>query len=402
MNMKSFARRTSRRCAFLGQSRWALLVATVVSAAPALALDDRYQLTASGDISSDDNLTRTGGGIPRLSDVLTTARVAASATLPDGLRSYSLGANVSQVRYARFTQQDYTAFGFNAGLSEAIGRDVQVELVLSQSQSLLPLNNFQALVRDVVTTRNESLQLREAMDARWSVVETVALAQTINSIGSLDYNDQNVATVSAGLDYRLASGSGGTVSVIRSTSSYPYLTSLPGVPDPSYQDTRLDGKLDWPVTPITTVHADVAGTHRSYNQLPAQNFNGLVGSVSADLAPGGPWSMGILISHDLGGTGTLASRVLTSDTLDWHGSLAWGALWSSNARLAEVNRHYSVDQPGFPAHQETSRQWSLANNYQPRRWLTLSLSLAGEVQRSNPGLYAFVDHRVTFGVTVQP
>ena len=184
--MKSFARRTSRRCAFLGQSRWALLVATVVSAAPALALDDRYQLTASGDISSDDNLTRTGGGIPRLSDVLTTARVAASATLPDGLRSYSLGANVSQVRYARFTQQDYTAFGFNAGLSEAIGRDVQVELVLSQSQSLLPLNNFQALVRDVVTTRNESLQLREAMDARWSVVEAVALAQTINSIGSLD------------------------------------------------------------------------------------------------------------------------------------------------------------------------------------------------------------------------
>ncbi len=373
-------------------------------AATAAAIDyDRIRLTAGETITYDDNLTRVNSGLPTLSDRIETESVGAALQLPISQQMYDLSAQVSRNHYLRNSVLDNNGFALHAGAQANLAGDKHLSLNLDSTRRAVPLEVFQAEVRDLVTTNSIDLGADQALDVRWRMEEDLRRVRATHDNSTQQYNDLTTDTFRLSEVYSPLQDDQVGVREVLVRADYPNaLPATAGVPvgTASYRETRLEGFADWALSAISTVHGSVAYSQRDYQSLVGANFHGVIGSLGWEYTPSGPWTAGAGIHKILGGQDVLASRVVATDSVDVHGTYTFDALISAHLSTTMARRRYSVDEPGFPAHQELENQVNAGLQYVARSWLTLNGDLFAIRRRANPSLFAYEDRRITFSANV--
>jgi hypothetical protein len=387
-----------------GAGAGAGMLLALLGSDPARALDgDRLQLNASSASSYDDNLTRTPSSrVPNV-DEIRTDQLGAATHLFYSRQNYDASVSVSRGSYRKFASQDYTAKNYSFSAATDVGNDGRVSLGLQQNQSLTPLSNFQALIRDLVSNRALTLGGNYALDARFALDATVSRTTSSNDYAPLSSSDVRIDSQALGASYALPEGSKVGLRESFSRANYPNAALAPAqggtVYDPRYLDRRLEVFGSLSLTPITTLSGNLAAVDRSYGTLIGQDTRSTYGTLNADTASGGPLSGGASLRRELGGQAILASRVVETDGLNLHANYAWSALISASARLDLARRRYSVDAPGFPAHREYETLLTLGLSYAPLRFLSFGFDINGDWRRANPEVYSFTDRRYALTVS---
>lgn len=367
---------------------------------------DPFTLGASSALSHDDNLVRAPAGAPVVSDSILTDRISAGLRLRDGGQAYDASASVQDGRYRHYSSQDYRALDAFLGAATDIGPDAHVSLGLRQAQALASLSDYQALVRDLVTTRTASLVARRAVNALDAIDGSLTRTTSTNDNPQLKFNDVSVDAESLGLVHAI--GEGSQIGVRGEISRGHYTDVLAGLAassapyDPDYIDRRLElsGRLS--VTPISRLAATVALVERRYAYLIGQDVHGTLGSLGADTDSGGPLSGGVAIRRELGAQGIPASRQVPGTGLLMHVKYAFSAVLKASAQLDSARRQYGIDTPGLPAHRENQSTLTLALDYLPWRYLGFELLALGDWRRANPPQFGYTDRQISLIATLTP
>ena len=364
------------------------------------ALDgDRVQLKASTSVLYDDNLTRSASssGQPILTDEITTVQAGAEIHLAESRQNYDGNIYVVRGLYAHKGSQDYTGVNYLLGAATDVGNEAHIALNLTQTQALQGLQNIQALVRDLVTTRTGNLTMTDAIGPRYSIETGVSVAQQRNDAASLNYNDNNSLIANLGVSYAIADASKIGIRGIYNRTSFlnpsPALAPLTTPYDPSFIDRRVEifGSLD--LTPVTKFNGSVAEGQRTYGALNGSSVSSVYGLLAVEHDSGTPLSYGGKLRREIGGVGVLASSVADTDGLEVHGKYSYSELLSFNASTEVRRVRYTVSSPGLDPHVEYGDTILLGAHYIAARWVTFDLTAGGDWRRSNQSIYSFVDHR---------
>lgn len=386
----------------------------------ATAGDEPPPLRMSASLSEtyDDNLARSSALTGITSDFIT--RAAAGATVHRGYGQQVIDADVDLGRSVfRFHPiQDFTAINWLLGVGSEVGRDGQVGLALRQTQDLMPLENFQSLIRDVVTNRSVSLTGHQDIGVRYRIEALASHSWYSNDNALYSYNDNQSNSGSLGLVYRPSADTYFGVRVATMTVSYSQvltpavaaqLNTVGPVRAPlttnfiaNYSEHQLSPYFSWTPANGVTVKGNVAEVDRSYEALSGQNVRSLFGLLAVDYDRKGRLSGGLGLHRDLGGSTLLASRLVETDGVDVHARYSLDALTRVDSRLALDRRRYSVDQPDFPAHREYETLFNLAVAHDLQHDLTVALDFTGDWRRANPSAFAYTDRRWLIRLRYQP
>ena len=409
--MKIFINVTELRFSVAVSPVVVLMVLMMNSAVAKADQDDFFSPFVTGEYHYDSNFFRLQNDQAALNRLGTTDRAASYTVLSAGAninwqisrQRIKAKAEVNRTRFDRYTALDFdgrdTLLQWDWLVGSRLSGDVGVRENVAQGSFV----NIQQPVNNLITQRQAFAHGAIQIGTPWKLKFGVQKIDASNSLASLQTQNSNVDTYTAGLQYQTHAGSVVEFISEMSNGRYPNRQIVGVAPvDNSYAQWDNGVAASWQPTDKTTLRGRLNYTKRSYNDVPQRDFSGITGLMSVNWQVTAKTGLGLFLYHNIG--------VIENTTASYsvNRGVALTAAWKAtdkvafNLSLAQDRLAYSGD-PGFvlattPARQDKLTSLQFGVNYQVLRNTSLGLNLQRGVNQSNQVLASYRYNSVMLNV----
>lgn len=191
-----------------------------------------------------------------------------------------LQAKRSKVAFSHFKQLDYTGKDYLARLNWEVGKLLSGTAGASYAQTLAPYTDFRSSERNLRIQRREFFDGAYRFHSSWRVRTAVARDRYEYELPIQRLNNRTETSTEVGVDFLPRSGSSAGLQARRLKGNYENQRIYSNfVLDDSFTQDELKARVDWRVTPISTIVVLAGHAKRKYdgaNQRSVSGFNGRV------------------------------------------------------------------------------------------------------------------------------
>lgn len=341
-------------------------------------------------------------GEPTRSDTAAITTVGVLLNKPYSLQRFELDVHADNYRYRRFSSLDFTALNYAAAWRWSLTPALHGNLTAERREFIDTSADVQSLGQ--VNRRTESAKL---FDAEYELGSAVRLVggffdrRLTNSSPFTLEGDSSVQGAEAGLRYVFPSGSSLAYRFKRGSGDYP--GRVPSAfSAASFKEREHELRLDWPITGKTALQARLSHVDRAHDDLAALDFSGVTAQVQATWAATGKTQVAVGLDRELGSYQTSTASYYTGYRLFVAPSWKPTEKTAVGLRYEHGVRDYKGALPGFAAtgRRDTTRQGSVALEWQALRAVRLTLALQSEKRTSNEAGADYKNHGASVAVQV--
>ena len=341
------------------------------------------QLRAMAGVERESNVLRRPGG--SVDDAALILGVGLRADRRFGLQRLRADLEANTYRYGKESSLDYHVFNYALAWDWAITPRFHGVAAADQKQyrdvtldPVLPVNR--------VGRRTERTQLLEGVYEAGAALRLTGAVSHTESRSTLPATwDASPEVTSARVGAGYAFASGGSVYARFRRGEGEYRDATPGASAGGFEENEADVVMTWPITGKTSVDARIGHLERKHDRGSALDFSGVVGSASVAWDVTGKTRIVAGVARDLTATG-----LATGGHVRTHRAFV-GPIWKAtpqvavNVRFDRVGRHWKDVPPGTRdvGRNESIRALSAGVDWEPRRWLTVSVYVRTERLKSS-------------------
>lgn len=263
-----------------------ILALLLVGAAPAMASpSDPLHLYAGINWFHDDNLFRLPDNVPgydgKRSDSARQSVVGVYFDKQYSRQRLFLQAKRSKVAFNHFTQLDYTGKDYLARLNWELGNHLSGSAGGSYVETLAPYTDFRSRERNLRTHRREFADGAWLFHPSWRVRGGVVRDRFRYELPIQRINDRTETATELGIDFLPRSGSVAGLQLRRLKGDYENARVFSNfVLDDSFTQDELKARIDWRVTPISTIAVLAGHARRKYDGPNARSVSGFNGRAT--------------------------------------------------------------------------------------------------------------------------
>jgi hypothetical protein len=353
----------------------AVLFCAVAAASARADQWDAFNATVSYSWLRDDNLFRLSDGATinssRSDNIYTLGFVG---TFDKTISRQKLHAEVTlqDNRYQEHSFLNNQPYNVGGSWFWELGNNLSGQLRHLSTRNISSFETYQAVLRDIYTTRTNTASVRYRVHPDW-FVEAAAQAYDSNH-SALTTSDVNVRETRLSALHIRPNGDQVEVRAIRREGDYP---NQGGGINYKFEERQLDAVLTMVLTGASSVNASFGRLQRRNPYAPERDFSGQVGRLAWNWLPTGKLSLTASFERSLGAKEDVVSNFALTDTLHF------GAIWAATEKIQlqfNADRWYSdfrgVALPSWvPQRKDDGRTLSIGVSYQVIRNLTASMQL---------------------------
>lgn len=369
--------------------------------------DDVFNLSVGGSVMRDDNLFRIADRTdPRLlvgraerGDTLTSAFVSLAGHKRLARQELDLALTRSAIRYTTYSLFDNDADDLSAGWRGELGHNTRFGLRLARSTSLESFGDTQRPEHNQVTRSDAAFNLESRFAPRWRAGFELGRNRTENGLESRRGGDRDSDTVQLWLRFMTRADNHVEARVRRQQLDYPNILPTVNAYN-SARQTDVEVSALWRPTGASTLLATLGRRERRHQDLPARDFGANYGSLRHDWQLTGAWSLGTIVSREVGGYQDNVANYAETDSLSIRPRWLPTAKLSVNASAEVRRRRYlgSFDPSFVPRAEDTVTAFAVTGAYLPLPNLSLSLTVRDESRSSDNALLRYDARSVSAAV----
>ena len=262
----------------------ALLLSTVGGSPAVAGPSDALHVYGSVGYFHDDNLFRLPDSAPgfdgQKSDSALQTVLGVFFDKTYSRQKVFLQAKRSKVKFDHFKQLDYDGKDYLARLNWEVGKHFSGSVGASYAQTLAPYTDFRSRERNLREQERAFFDGAWRFHPSWRVRTGATRDEYTYELAVQKINDRVEKAVEVGVDYLPRSGSTAGLVVRRVEGDYLNRRVLNNfVLNGDFEQDELKAKIDWRVTPISTVQVLAGHVRRKssgVNQRDTSGFNGRV------------------------------------------------------------------------------------------------------------------------------
>ena len=342
-----------------------------------------FHLRALAGVERESNVLR----VPRggTADTAAILGVGARADLRRGLQRIRADVEANRYQYDRDSSLNYNILNYALAWDWSITPRFHGVLGADRKQYREVATDPVALVNRI-SRRTERAELLEAVyeaGAAWRLLGSASHTKASSTDAATWDASPDINSARIGVGYERASGASWYVRHRRGDGEYTDPGA--GASQVDFKEDETDFLLRLPVSGKTSVDARVGRLERRHEGDAARDFSGIVGSATVAWQVTGKTRVVAGVGRDLSATGQPTGGHVRSDRF------FVGPAWKPTAATAVNVRydHVSREWKGVPAasreagRDETVRALSANLEWQPRRWVALSVYVRAERLRSS-------------------
>lgn len=340
-------------------------------------------LRALAGVERESNVLRTPGG--GHADRAAILGVGARADLRHGLQRFRADVEANRYEYERDSSLDYGVLNYALAWDWSITPRFHGVLGADRKQYREVATDAVALVNRVGrrTERAEVLEAVYEAGAAWRLVGSALHTRASSTEPATWDASPDINSARIGVGYERPSGA--SLYLRQRRGDGEYTDPTPGASQGDFKEDETDVLLKWPVSGRTSVDARLGRLQRRHAMDTARDFSGIVGSATVAWQVTGKTRLVAGVGRDLSATGQSTGGHVRSNRY------FIGPIWKPTAATAVSVRydHVSRDWKDVPAtsneagRNEAVRALSANVEWQPRRWVALSVYVRAERLRSS-------------------
>ncbi len=267
-----------------------LLLASLGSSPAMAGPYDALHVYGSVGYFHDDNLFRLPDGVPgydnQRSDAAFQTVLGLFFDKMYGRQKVFLQAKRSKVKFDHFKQLDYDGKDYLGRLNWQLGNHLEGSVGASYSQTLAPYTDFRSRERNLRVQKSEFFDGAWRLHPSWRVRAGATRDRYTYELPIQRINDRTETAAEVGFDYLPSSGSTAGLVARRIKGEYNNLRVFNGIVlDESFVQEELKAKIDWRVTPISTIQVLAGHARRTHDGLGQRDASGFNGRITVSSAP---------------------------------------------------------------------------------------------------------------------
>ncbi len=203
-----------------------------------------------------------------------------------GRQKVFLQAKRSKVKFDHFSQLDYDGKDYLGRLNWQLGNHLEGSVGASYAQTLAPYTDFRSRERNLRVQKREFFDGAWRLHPSWRVRAGATRDRYTYELPIQRINDRTETATEVGFDYLPSSGSTAGLVARRIKGNYLNLRVFNGIVlDESFVQDELKAKIDWRVTPISTIEVLAGHARRSHEGMGQRDASGFNGRVTLSSAP---------------------------------------------------------------------------------------------------------------------
>jgi exopolysaccharide biosynthesis operon protein EpsL len=303
------------------------------------------------------------------------------------LQRIELDINLVDYKYQNFDYLSFTARNYNAAWRWALTPRLNGNFTTDRAERLNSFADTQNLnTRNQRTNTNTRLDAVYDLGGSWRALAGVQQSKETNQQNLLA--ESNYATNSADLGVRYDLSSGSSLAYTRNSAQGQYLDrplSVTGLFDDEFNQTTDEFRLRWLFSGNNSVSLNASYLNRSHPHFSQRDYSGLAAGVNVNWALTAKTALAASWARDLSSYQTSSTNFMQTDRL------TLGPVWQLSPK-ALISLRYAVAQQDFlgtptalaaTQRSDTTRDTSLAFEWQPYQHITFSASLQNSTRSSN-------------------
>lgn len=375
----------------------------------ALAQDgERFTPFVEQKLAHDDNVFRLSGSLDPASAIGSAARGDSYRTtsagfdldLPLSRQRVQAGLALSDTRYQRFTDLDFTARDAHALWLWQIGDRWSGRLGYTQSMALASFADIQARDPDRLDTRRTFFDAQTGLTPRWRIGAGASRLTQSNSDPARRTSDVEIDGGEVSATYRTRAGSSLGLRLRAEDGRFPHLEQLGagGRLDNAYRQSAAELTADWTPSGASHLSGRIGRVSRRYAELAQRDFSGNIASLQYDWRPTGRLSLAALAQQEIGAYEDIRSTFVLVKGVALRPSYRLSAKIDLTGDFEYRVRDFLGDLglvPGStPGRSDKVRTAGLTVSYRPGRAVTLQLAARRERRTSNTPLADYLANGV--------
>lgn len=373
---------------------------------------ENLQLRAGAGLRHDSNVFRAPDGVQvrapdgstGRSDAITTLNAGATVSLPVSRQQFLFSADLTQSRYAKFSNLDFDGEDLRGLWRWEVGPWLNGDLGVSRSKYLANFATTLNTSRNVRTSELTFFNLNYPFHANWRLNFGATEGTLRNSDAGNRLSDNDTSTRNYGLQY--VTGAGNYIGVQGSTleTRFKNLFAVAGSPfNNSYDQKAVSAVVGYSPSAITRFQGSLGRTRRDPRQPGQPESSGTTGSLVFNWRPTGKTALTVDYSREFGPAVDVITASSTARTLTIAPTWAVTNRVTLLGTLRRQQRDY-LDATGLvlggSARRDTINAYGLVAVYTPPiDHIVVNFSAQREQRKSN---IAGADYNVNVvGATVQ-
>ncbi len=268
----------------------AALCGASVGAQASDGLVDGLHPFASVGYSYDDNLLRVPDGAVAFDNTRAdSSRQIEAGVVFDkvyGRQEVNLQARVNKVSFSHFSSLDYDGKDLAASVGWHLGNHLEGNVGASYDQVLAPYTDFSSNERNLRTQRHEFVDGKWRFHPSWQLRAGVTRDAFSYDLVAQQFNDRTEDAYLGGIDYLASTNSSVGLQLSKTKGRYDNQRIFNKIVyNDNYTQDEVKLRVDWAVSPTTSVQFLGGWVRRDLEVNAARNASGTNGRVSASWAP---------------------------------------------------------------------------------------------------------------------
>ena len=402
-------RRVSMGC-LAGSSRLVVLSA-LPFVLPAWAdSGDTFNLTTSYTVQTDSNLFRLPSDAPAptyqghttKSERVDTRAVKMRLDKEYSLQRFQLNASYADNRHQNFDYLNFAGLNYDGTWFWSVTPRVRGSFHAERTEALNSFADVGGInIRNIRTDTAVKLDGEADLGAAVRLLGSVQQSRRTNEQTVVQEGDSTVNSVLTGLRYIFPSGNSVSYRLRRGTGDYynrnqDLASAIPN----SFRETEHEIQGNWRLTGKTAVSARISQLERTHPGVSQRDFSGPTANFGVVWNPTAKLGLAAGLSRSLSAYQTETSSFITNNRL----SIA--PVWRATAHTSLRFNYEYLDQEydgapsgqGLPANRrDTTRMATVAVDWRPRQFFSLTLSLQNQRRSSNTTGFDFNSNAASIG-----
>lgn len=337
-------------------------------------------------------------------DQLTVATVGLNVSKPYSLQRFEFDASVTDYRYRSFTFLNFVATNFSGAWRYSVTPRLHGNIVASQTETQASFVDFRSFSRNVRTDRITRADFEYEIDGVFRLIGAVGRTETSAAQAIVQQLDARNDVTEAGVKLAFLSGSYMTA-VVRHYDGRNFRLAQPdpvSLSDNRYDQREYEGKLVWLFSGKSYVDTRFGHLERRHPTFGQRDFRGLVGAATFNWGITGKSSLVATFARELNPFLQSSSSYFRQD------KLSLGPVWQASAKTL-IRARYDLSVRSFfgpvvatptADREDLFRTLYVGMDWQPYRWVSMSLSLQKDSRASNQAGFDFSSTTATIGAQV--
>lgn len=360
------------------------LLLSSLGAAPAMAGPlDPVHLYAGVSWFHDDNLFRLSDNQPaydgKRGDSARQAVVGVFIDEAYARQKFFVQAKRSKVAFNHFKQLDYTGADYQARWNWVLGNRLSGTAGASYATTLAPYTDFRSNERNLREQRRAYFDGAWRFHPSWRVTTATNRDRYEYELLVQRVNDREETSSEVGVDYLPKSGSVAGLVARRVKGNYLNQRAFSSFTlDDSFTQDELKARVDWKVTPISTIALLAGRVERKYEGVNARTVNGFNGRLTVYTQPRAKLRLTGAVFREFSPVeSNIVSYALSN-------GVSLGATWEATSKLrvqgsaSSQRREYEAARADIDASslKDKSKQASLNAVWSPRNGIQFNAGLS--------------------------